>query len=84
MAVETLGAIAAVNAALATIKLPVLIMHGTGDEIADPAGSRLIYDHVGSTDRTLKLYDGLWHQLFNEPERETVLADVTSWLRARS
>jgi len=42
----------------------------------------MIYDRVSSTDKTLRLYDGLYHELFNEPERERVLADVTTWLEA--
>jgi acylglycerol lipase len=53
---------------------------GTGDIIVDPATSNYVRDTIGSTDRTLKLYDGLWHQVFNEPERESVYTDVKTWL----
>lgn len=68
---------------LSQIELPVLILHGTADRLADPEGSRMIYDGVRSTDKTLKFYDGLYHEIFNEPEQEQVLADVTAWLEAR-
>jgi alpha-beta hydrolase superfamily lysophospholipase len=63
-----------------TLKLPLLIMHGTKDRTASPDSSRLFYEHAGSIDKTLKLYDGLYHEIFNEPEQDVVLADVVNWL----
>jgi acylglycerol lipase len=81
MASQTLTAMKHVAAASSSLSIPVLLLHGTGDVIADPATSSYLYDAIGSSDRELKLYDGLWHQLFNEPERESVYRDVESWLR---
>ena len=65
------------------INLPILIMHGTADRLCNPEGSQVLYDTVGSNDRTLKLYDGFYHEIFNEPEHEAVLADVEVWLSTR-
>jgi len=65
------------------IKLPVLILHGTADRLSRPAGSQLFYDTVGSTDKTLKLYDGHVHDLLNDYGREQVMADMNTWLSAR-
>ena len=62
------------------IKLPVLIMNGTADHLADPGGSELLYERAGSKDKTLKLYDGFYHEIFNEPEHKQVMADVEVWL----
>jgi alpha-beta hydrolase superfamily lysophospholipase len=62
------------------IKLPVLIMHGSADHLADPRGSKLLYERAGSKDKTLKLYDGFYHEIFNEPEHKRVMADVEAWL----
>lgn len=62
------------------IKLPVLILHGSSDRLASPQGSKLLYERVSSTDKTLKIYDGLYHEVFNEPEREQVMRDVEQWL----
>ena len=62
------------------IKLPVLIMHGSADQLADPRGSKLFYERAGSTDKTLKIYDGFYHEIFNEPEHKQVMADVEKWL----
>ncbi len=63
-----------------TIKLPILIMHGFADRLADPRGSKLLYERVGSKDKTLKLYDNCYHEICNEPEREQVFADMNAWL----
>ena len=65
------------------IHLPILIMHGTADRLSDPKGSKILYDRVSSRDKTLKLYDGFYHEIFNEPGREQVFADVEAWLVAR-
>lgn len=65
---------------MSKIKLPVLIMHGSADQLSDPAGSKLLYERAGSKDKTLKLYDGFYHEIFNEPEHKQVMADVEAWL----
>ncbi len=65
------------------INLPILIMHGTADRLSDPRGSEILYDRVGSRDKTLKLYDGFYHEIFSEPGHEQVLVDMEAWLLAR-
>lgn len=82
MGVQMLRAAELIATELPDTMLPILILHGTADRLADPAGSQMIYDRVSSTDKTLRFYDGLYHELFNEPEREQVLADVAAWLEA--
>lgn len=64
------------------IKLPVLIMHATADRLSNPEGSRMLYELVNSKDKTLKWYEGLYHEIFNEPEHIQVLADMEAWLAA--
>lgn len=65
------------------IKLPVLILHGTDDKATKPSGSRYFYEQAGSTDKTLKLYEGHFHDLLNDIDKETVMADITAWIQAR-
>jgi alpha-beta hydrolase superfamily lysophospholipase len=65
------------------ITLPVLILHGTLDKATKPSGSQLFYDTAGSTDKTLKLYEGGFHDLLNDIDKETVIADVKRWVDAR-
>jgi acylglycerol lipase len=66
-----------------SIKLPVLIMHGTEDKVTRPEGSQFFYDHAGSVDKTLKLYEGYVHDLLNDVGKEAVLADIQTWIEAR-
>jgi alpha-beta hydrolase superfamily lysophospholipase len=62
------------------LTLPLLILHGTADKAAKPAGSQFFYDRAGSTDKTLKLYDGYFHDLLNDRGKAAVVADVTAWI----
>jgi alpha-beta hydrolase superfamily lysophospholipase len=62
------------------LRLPLLVMHGAGDEIAPPDGSVMVHARASSADKTLKLYDGLLHEILNEPERDQVVGDLISWL----
>jgi len=65
------------------ITLPVLILHGTLDKATKPSGSQRFYDMAGSTDKTLKLYEGHFHDLLNDVDKEVVLADIQQWIDAR-
>lgn len=64
------------------ITLPVLILHGTADKATRPSGSQRFYETAGSRDKTLKLYDGHFHDLLNDIGKEDVLADITAWIGA--
>ena len=79
---EMLVAMDRVDEALPSMRMPLLVMQGTADGLVDPECGPHVYERAGSTDKTLKMYDGLWHEIFNEPERDQVLADLTSWLQS--
>jgi len=64
------------------ITLPVLILHGTLDKATKPSGSQLFYDTVGSADKTLKLYEGHFHDLLNDIDKELIVADIKVWIEA--
>jgi acylglycerol lipase len=66
-----------------TITLPVLILHGTDDKATKPSGSQFFFDTTGSADKTLKFYDGHFHDLLNDYGKEEVMADITGWIGAR-
>ncbi len=59
---------------------PLLIMHGGADVLTLLSGSQQMHERVRSKDKTLKVYDGLYHEIFNEPERDTVFADMLTWM----
>jgi alpha-beta hydrolase superfamily lysophospholipase len=66
-----------------SITLPVLILHGTVDKATKPSGSQHFYEQAGSTDKTLKLYEGHYHDLLNDLDKEVVMADIQSWIGER-
>jgi alpha-beta hydrolase superfamily lysophospholipase len=69
---------------LADLRLPALFLHGEADGICPPSGSKLAYQKASSADKTLKLYPGMMHEIFNERDRDAVLADVVDWLNRRA
>ncbi len=66
-----------------TITLPVLILHGTADKATRPDGSQEFFDHAGSVDKQLILYEDYYHDLLNDLGRERVMADILGWIEAR-
>lgn len=69
---------------LSSITLPVLLRYGGADPVAKPSGSTMIHDRVSSTDKTVRVYPGLFQEIRDEPERETVMDDICAWLLARN
>ncbi len=80
LGIEIIKAMKMVQHELPKIRLPMLILHGAADRLSDPKGSKILYERTSSIDKTLKLYDGFYHEIFNEPECERVFADMEAWL----
>ena len=72
-----------VNQAASKISLPILLMHGEADKLTAPSGSKWLHENVSSSDKTLKIYPQLFHEVFNEPEGPSIFAEVVDWLNAR-
>ena len=64
------------------LTLPLLLQHGTLDVLTEPAGTRALEAASGSPDQTVRWYEGLWHEIYNEPERDKPLSDLREWLAA--
>jgi alpha-beta hydrolase superfamily lysophospholipase len=62
------------------LELPLLVLQAGDDRLASPDATREFFQAAGSQDKQLEVYDGLYHELFNETERERVLADLLAWL----
>ena len=75
-----LGAMRGFAASASGLRLPTLVLHGTADQLVPLAANRRVYQAFGTRDCVVKLYDGLYHEVFNEPERERVTADLFCWL----
>jgi len=82
LAAEMLRAMMRVTAEAGTISLPLFIFQGSGDKVVDPNGATMLYEQVSSKDKTLKIYDGLYHEIHNEPDREKMFKDLEDWLQA--
>ena len=79
---EFMDAMAGAQAGAPKITLPILLQHGDHDSLASVAGSHYLFDHVASTDKRLEIYAGLFHEIYNEPERDAVLDDLIGWFDA--
>ncbi len=71
-----------VSQCVGELAIPTLWLIGLADSIADPAVGLRIYERAGGP-KSLRLYDGFYHELFNEVDRGRVISDVTDWLEAR-
>jgi alpha-beta hydrolase superfamily lysophospholipase len=81
--VELLQAMAAFPASVPGLRIPVLVQHGMADTLVPLSATRPIYDMLGqSKARTMRIYEGLFHEIYNEPERDRVVADLAAWLEA--
>ncbi|OMO50239.1 hypothetical protein CCACVL1_30556 [Corchorus capsularis] len=65
------------------LRVPFLVLHGTDDTVTDPQASQKLYEEAASTDKTIKLFEGLLHDLLFEPEREAITNDIIQWLNCR-
>ena len=77
---EIMRLMAEVNARMGEVTVPLLIFHGTSDGLARPAGSKRLYARAASADKTLRLCEGLFHEVLNEPEHPALLAELVKWL----
>lgn len=80
---EIENAIKRIRDSAGAISIPVFLLHGTADKIADIKGTEEFYQSVSSRDKELKKYEGLYHEIMNEPEKDKVLSDIVSWMDQR-
>ena len=78
---ELLKTMIRLQSKISELSLPILIMQGSADRISDPSSSTMLFDGVKSKDKTLKLYEGFYHEIFNDPERRQVFLDLEAWLK---
>jgi alpha-beta hydrolase superfamily lysophospholipase len=81
LASEMLSAMKRTAASAAEVKVPMLLQHGEDDHICPIAGSQDFFEQLNVTQRGLRTYPGLRHEIFNEPERAAVLGDLVGWIR---
>ena len=79
---ELLEAMAGFPQAVLKLRLPLLVQHGIADSLVPIEPCRPIFQSIPSPDKTLKFYEGLYHEVYNEPERDRVISDLEGWLAA--
>jgi alpha-beta hydrolase superfamily lysophospholipase len=79
---ELASAIDSFPTGAAEITIPTLIMYGTADRLCPPEGSVMLSERIASADLTIRPYEGLYHEILNEPEQDQVLDEICSWLAA--
>jgi len=78
---ELLDAMAYLPQRAHELRLPVLIQHGSADELVPLSATYPVYQQLGlAKRRTIQIYDGLYHEIYNEPERDRVIRDLVTWL----
>jgi alpha-beta hydrolase superfamily lysophospholipase len=65
---------------LPSLHIPYLALHGSADPLCSPAAAEIIRAQVASPDKAVKVYEGLYHEIHNEPEQGDVFNDITAWL----
>jgi alpha-beta hydrolase superfamily lysophospholipase len=76
-------AIKALESNLSRFEVPALLLHGGADPIVNPACSKYLYAGFSSTQKQLLIYEGLFHEIYNEPEKDKVLQDVLEWIEGQ-
>jgi alpha-beta hydrolase superfamily lysophospholipase len=80
LADQALEAIGKAIDAIGKVTVPVLLLHGVADQITWIEGANMVYAQLVGADKTLEAYDGLYHEVLNEPEKDKVIADLVAWL----
>ena len=65
------------------IVMPVFLQQAGADKLVIPEKSKEFFENLSSADKTWKLYEGLYHELHEEPEKEQVLQDMYEWMDTR-
>ena len=63
------------------MRIPCLIVHGGDDQLVPPEGSRIFYENMTFDDKERQVYEGYYHEVFNDVGKERVLADVEHWVK---
>lgn len=65
---------------ISTYKYPCLILHGGSDGIVPKYCSEKFYENIASKDKKLIIYEGCYHEIFNENEKDKVISDIHDWI----
>lgn len=81
---EMMHAVTTYPPRVGAMTMPCLLMHGSADTLVLASDAQPVFEAIASPDKTVRIFDGLYHEIFNEPERLEVLSIVKQWLDERS
>jgi acylglycerol lipase len=81
---ELLKAIANIQEHMTDVTIPFIALHGTKDGLTNPDGSRELFKLAKAKDKSIRIYEGLYHDLLHEPEKDKVYGDMVAWLNTRA
>ncbi|EES48684.1 alpha/beta hydrolase [Clostridium botulinum] len=81
--IEIKNTLKSLNEHINKFEFPVLILHGKEDKLILCDDSTNFYNKISSSDKTLKIYDGLYHEILNEPDRDYIIDDISQWIKSR-
>jgi alpha-beta hydrolase superfamily lysophospholipase len=81
---ESSAAQEAILARAGELRLPVLVIQGAADRVADASRTQAVFDRMGSTDKTLRMLSEQYHEVLNEPpaDRQKTITEIVNWLKA--
>lgn len=65
------------------VKIPIVIYQGTADNLADPEGTKGFFEALGSEDKELRMLEGWYHEILNEPDHHQIFDSINSWISER-
>ncbi len=81
---EFMSAMESVNQQASAIQVPILLQLAGDDHLVNAQASQRFFENLALEDKTLHVYDGLYHEIYNETEaqRKQVLQDLSAWLES--
>lgn len=80
---ESLATLKRLKTPTTMVNIPVLVIHGEADSLNKASGARNLFESITSSDKTLRIYPGGYHEPHNDLNHEEVLTDITQWLERR-
>ena len=81
---ELLKALASIQERMTDVTIPFITLHGTKDGLTNPDGSREIFKLAKAKDKSIRIYEGVYHDLLHEPEKDKIYGDMLAWLNAQT
>jgi alpha-beta hydrolase superfamily lysophospholipase len=66
---------------LSKTRVPILMLHGGDDRIVPPKATQESFEKIGSEDKKIRIFNGMFHEIHNEVNKEEVYSEIITWLK---